>query len=157
MALRGTRGGCNGTREMKKVISHPDADRSRMYKQTEMALRGPAVSHLACNGTRENEESNFSSGCLQRDSRNEQSDMSSGCRQDRETATPRAHGALGVNTLYWVYTFSPPPPLSAPPYPRKSVLARGHPPTLSPEVSDAAASAVHARYTRLCTAEAAEA
>ena len=53
MALRGTRGGCNGTREMKKVISHPDADRSRMYKQTEMALRGPAVSHLACNGTRE--------------------------------------------------------------------------------------------------------
>ena len=31
------------------------------------------------------------------------------------------------------------------------------PPTLSLEDSDAAASAVHAPYTRLCTAEAAEA
>ena len=31
------------------------------------------------------------------------------------------------------------------------------PPTLSPEVSDAAASAVHAPHTRLCTAEAGEA
>ena len=88
MALRGTRGGCNGTREMKKVISHPDADRSRMYKQTEMALRGPAVSHLACNGTRENEESNFSSGCRQ---------------IDRENAlgAPRAPmEPLGLNPLY---------------------------------------------------------
>ena len=31
------------------------------------------------------------------------------------------------------------------------------PPTLSPEVSDAAASAAHAPYSRLCAAEAAEA
>ena len=42
-------------------------------------------------------------------------------------------------------------------YGPKSLYARGHPPTLSPKASDAAASAVHAPYTRLCTAEAAEA
>ena len=42
-------------------------------------------------------------------------------------------------------------------YGRKSVLRSGQPPTLSPEVSDAAASAAHAPYTRLCAAEAAEA
>lgn len=35
--------------------------------------------------------------------------------------------------------------------------ARMQPPTLSPEDSDAAASAAHAPYTRLCAAEAAEA
>ena len=35
--------------------------------------------------------------------------------------------------------------------------ARMQPPTLSPEDSDAAASAAHAPYTRLCSAEAAEA
>ena len=33
----------------------------------------------------------------------------------------------------------------------------GQPPTLSPEVSDDAASAAHAPYTQLCAAEAAEA
>ena len=42
-------------------------------------------------------------------------------------------------------------------YGPKSHHRSGQPPTLSPEVSDAAASAVHAPYTRLCTAEAAEA
>ena len=42
-------------------------------------------------------------------------------------------------------------------YGRKSLHARMQPPTLSLEDSDAAASAAHAPYTRLCAAEAAEA
>ena len=42
-------------------------------------------------------------------------------------------------------------------YGRKSLHRSGQPPTLSPEDSDAAASAEHAPYTRLCSAEAAEA
>ena len=42
-------------------------------------------------------------------------------------------------------------------YGRKSAHARLQPPTLSLEDSDAAASAAHAPYTRLCAAEAAEA
>ena len=42
-------------------------------------------------------------------------------------------------------------------YGPKSRHARMQPPTLSPKASDAAASAMHARYTQLCAAEAAEA
>ena len=45
-------------------------------------------------------------------------------------------------------------PLYGTGYGRKSAHARMQPPTLSLEDSDAAASAVHAPYTRLCTADA---
>ena len=61
----------------------------------------------------------------------------------------------GRRYTYTVCTYTVPCVLTG--YGRKSAHARMQPPTLSLEDSDAAASAAHAPYTRLCAAEAAEA
>ena len=68
---------------------------------------------------------------------------------DRAQSEMSVHIALFTTQLrdYTLYTGCGP----------KYRHARRHPPTLSPEDSDAAASAAHAPYTRLCAAEAAEA
>ena len=73
--------------------------------------------------------------------------------------TPKLHisgkrGLASVARRVHAYIFRDSPRTG---YGRKYRHARMQPPTLSPKASDAAASALHAPYRRLCSAEAAEA